>query len=79
MYLLPFIIVNIIMAAVSVGIILKSPRQKPEALKYPGNDLLSQGVSTQVPSVLEGLTAVFGMGTGVSPPLSSPENLILRF
>src|SRR5947199_9014723 len=26
-----------------------------------------------VPSALEGLTAVFGMGTGVSPPLSPPE------
>ena len=25
-----------------------------------------------VPSALEGLTAVFGMGTGVSPPPSSP-------
>mgnify|MGYP006914496323 CR=1 FL=1 len=29
-----------------------------------------------VPSALEGLTAVFGMGTGVSPPLLSPGNLI---
>jgi len=35
----------------------------------PGNDLLSQGLSPQVPSALEGLTSVFGMGTGVSPPL----------
>ncbi len=26
-----------------------------------------------VPSALEGLTSVFGMGTGVSPPLSPPE------
>ena len=32
-------------------------------------------VSRAVPSALEGLTAVFGMGTGVSPPLSSPENV----
>ncbi len=39
----------------------------------PGNDLLSQGLSPQVPSALEGLTAVFGMGPGVSPPLSSPD------
>src|SRR4051794_28932657 len=29
-----------------------------------------------VPSALEGLTAVFGMGTGVSPPPSPPEDLI---
>jgi hypothetical protein len=30
----------------------------------------------QVPSALEGLTSVFGMGTGGSPPLWSPDNLI---
>ena len=29
----------------------------------------------QVPSALEGLTAVFGMGTGVSPPPSSPDDV----
>ena len=34
-----------------------------------GDVLLSHPVSRAVPSVLEGLTAVFGMGTGVSPPL----------
>ena len=40
-----------------------------------GSDLLSQGVYPQVPSALAGLTAVFGMGTGVSPPLWPPEIL----
>jgi hypothetical protein len=34
-----------------------------------GDDLLSQGVTPQVPSALAVFTAVFGMGTGVSPPL----------
>ena len=34
---------------------------------YSGSDLLSRDVP--VPSALEGLTAVFGMGTGVAPPL----------
>ena len=35
------------------------------------NDLLSQRAAPQVPSALEGLTTVFGMGTGVTlPPLS---------
>ena len=34
-----------------------------------GDDLLSQGVSPQVPSALEGLTSEFGMGSGVSLPL----------
>ncbi len=42
-------------------------------LKNPGNDLLSHTVSHAVSSALEGLTTVFGMGTGVSPPLKSPE------
>ena len=38
-----------------------------------GNDLLSQDPAVQVPSALEGLTAVFGMGTGGSPPPLSPD------
>jgi hypothetical protein len=38
----------------------------------PGDDLLSHAVAHAVPSALEGLTSVFGMGTGVSPPLWSP-------
>ena len=38
-----------------------------------GDDLLSQGVSPQVPSALEGLTSWFGMEQGVSLPLESPE------
>jgi hypothetical protein len=47
--------------------------------KNPGDDLLSQGVSPQVPSALAVFTSVFGMGTGVSPPLSPPEtNQIVR-
>ena len=40
----------------------------------PGDDLLSHRVAPAVPSALEGLTAVFGMGTGVTPPLESPGN-----
>ena len=39
----------------------------------PGGDLLSQGVYPQVPSARAGLTSVFGMGTGVTPPLWPPE------
>jgi len=34
-----------------------------------GDDLLSQGVSPQVPSAQASLTSVFGMGTGVTLPL----------
>ena len=37
-----------------------------------GDDLLSHEVSLAVPSALAGLTSLFGMGRGVSPPLSSP-------
>src|SRR5438552_16916659 len=38
-----------------------------------GNDLLSRRVTPAVPSALEGLTTVFGKGTGVSPPPLSPN------
>ncbi len=39
--------------------------------QLPSNDLLLQGRWPQLPSALESLTSVFGMGTGVSsPPLS---------
>ena len=41
-----------------------------------GDDLLSQGFSAQVPSALAGLTSVFGMGTGVTPPLWPPETML---
>src|SRR6516165_1605963 len=38
----------------------------------PGSDLLSHAVARTVPSALEGLTTVFGMGTGVAPPATPP-------
>ena len=41
----------------------------------PGNYLLSHRVAPKVPSALEGLTTVFGMGTGVTLPVSSPSSL----
>ncbi len=44
-----------------------------------GNDLLSQGPASPLPSALEGLTARFGMGLGVPPPLVSPTELIFLF
>ena len=50
------------------------PNGSPLSAKS-GGDLLSQGVSTQVPSALVGLTSVFGMGTGVTPPPSPPKPL----
>ncbi len=50
----------------------------PNGIRYLSGDvLLSQDPAVQVPSALEGLTVVFGMGTGVSPPPSSPSNVIL--
>ena len=39
-----------------------------------GGDLLSQAVARQVPSALRGLTALFGMGRGVSPSLFATGN-----
>ena len=44
----------------------------PAGNKKPGSVLLSHKVTQVVPSALEGLTSVFGMGTGVTPPLSPP-------
>ena len=41
----------------------------------PGDDRLSHAVARAVPWALEGLTTVFGMGTGVAPPVWPPENL----
>ena len=40
-----------------------------------GGDLLSHNVTVAVPSALEGLTAEFGMGSGVPPPLSPPTKV----
>ena len=37
--------------------------------KYPGHVLLSHDLSVIVSSALESLTSVFGMGTGVTPPV----------
>jgi hypothetical protein len=46
--------------------------EKPEilsdlGLQKAGDGLLSHHLSVAVPSALQGLTAVFGMGTGVAP------------
>jgi hypothetical protein len=53
----------------------KGPRRAPSHEKS-GGDLLSQGVSSQVPSARVGLTTVFGMGTGVTPPLWPPKSVV---
>ena len=49
----------------------KTPQHEAEALCEfnPGDDLLSHAVTRAVPWALEGLTTVFGMGTGVTPPV----------
>ena len=51
----------------------KPPNWGAFSSKKSGDVLLSQGATPQVPSALAGLTAVFGMGTGVAPPPWSPE------
>ena len=46
-------------------------------LAHPlGDVLLSQDPAVQVPSALEGLTVVFGMGTRGSPPPSPPNGYL---
>jgi hypothetical protein len=44
----------------------------------PGSDLRSHAVTSAVSSALRGLTSVFGMGTGVTPAVRPPGNLIRR-
>ena len=39
---------------------------------YPGTGLLFRPVAREVPSALKGLTAEFGMGSGVAPSLEVP-------
>ena len=47
----------------------KAPLHRSGGLsRNPGGDLLFPRGDPQVPSALVGLTAVFGMGTGISPP-----------
>ena len=41
----------------------------PIFIKETGNVLLSHSLATTVPLTSVGLTAVFGMGTGVAPPV----------
>ena len=47
--------------------------QKIKEFFSPGNVLLSQGATAQVPLALKSLTSVFGMGTGVTSSPSSPD------
>jgi hypothetical protein len=61
--------------------LVKNKIEKPNSskriglLKTPGNDLLSHTVTRIVPSALRGLSALFGMGRGISPAALSPEKL----
>ena len=61
-------------AAPSCAEKVNSPlRWKRAVRKDPGSDLLSHRVAPAVPSALESLTSVFGMGTGVTSPLKPPK------
>jgi hypothetical protein len=57
-------------------------KKRPDAKTHrawknnPGSDLLSHTVTRAVPSAVEGLTSVFGMGTGVTPLLWPPGNCL---
>ena len=52
----------------------KKPPSENEGFKELGDVLLSHHLSVAVPSALQGLTAVFGMGTGV-PPVPLPPKM----
>jgi hypothetical protein len=49
------------------------PAGGPSLSQKTGGVLLSQALASQVPSALRGLTALFGMGRGVSPSPKPPE------
>src|SRR5207245_4576435 len=51
------------------------PPWAARVLEKTGGVLLSQALAGQVPSALRGLTALFGMGRGVSPSPKPPEKL----
>ena len=55
-----------------------SVSREPVKIEFPGDVLLSHAVYREVPSGLKGLTAVFGMGTGVAPSLKPPGKLVLQ-
>ena len=60
---------------------IKSPRELNTLAGFgnnPGDFLLSHTVTRAVPSAPAGLTSVFGMGTGVTLPTKSPENLWIQ-
>jgi hypothetical protein len=48
-------------------------RSRAPALTISGGVLLSRGASPEVPSALEGLTSLFGMERGVTPPPWPPK------
>ena len=52
----------------------KNPERQESlgVLRGAGGGLLSRDLSIGVPSALQGLTTVFGMGTGVAPALQPP-------
>ena len=62
------------------GVPRESSKKNPSQLNIEtgvhnnsGNVLLYHTFTRAVPSALEGLTTEFGMGSGVTPPLWSPE------
>ena len=53
--------------------------QKEHSAHKTGNNLLSHNIEVALPLAIEGLTAVVGMGTGVSPHPWSPEWVLTYF
>ena len=53
-----------------------APNQRGGPMRETGDGLLSHKVSLAVPSALTGLTAVFGMGTGVTLSLWPPRSVV---
>jgi uncharacterized paraquat-inducible protein A len=64
------------LSVVSRSLYLKNNFKMKRTKKRCGGDLLSHKAALAVSSALRGLTAVFGMGTGVSLSLIPPQNLL---
>ena len=51
---------------------------KGSVIMTPADDLLSRNLSEEVPSAMQGLASLFGMGKGVSPSLMASGKTVFH-
>jgi hypothetical protein len=82
--MMPYIVPTLLIQNVLLNIVIIKTKKSPENTVFSGlffvlnlgNDLLSHSLTAAVSSALEGLTSVFEMGTGGTPPVRSPRNYL---